>query len=184
MTRYETHPATATRETSNRHLSQKEILTGASFYIFNLILVVLFPTILSCLYHLDTSDYNFKNLILIILMVSFLVALIFPWVFWFLKRTQSTFVTEVGKAYLNFYLTYLIWNIVFMIVGISIIVLGAEIYDQDFVPFIILVGIFTPFILFIDASIFFSFSIAGLIMTLLGKVPKFPLLFKFFKYKE
>ena len=62
MTRYKTHPATATRETSNRHLSQKEILTGASFYIFNLILVVLFPTILSCLYHLDTSVYNFNGI--------------------------------------------------------------------------------------------------------------------------
>ncbi|KRG08134.1 DUF4870 domain-containing protein [Staphylococcus sp. NAM3COL9] len=58
----------------------------------------------------------------LIYILSFFTLLIAPLIIWLIKREDSPFVDKVGKNYLNFLLSYMIWSIVasiamFIIIG-------------------------------------------------------------------
>ena len=91
----------------------------------------------------------------------------------------------MGKAAFNFGFSFLFWLTIMILSIFAVMVILNRNYHADANLLSILIGIlFLFFVLPFCLLIIFGMTIAGIIMTLQGIVPKFPLLFKFFKYKN
>ncbi|MBX8993959.1 MULTISPECIES: DUF4870 domain-containing protein [Staphylococcus] len=129
----------------------------------------------------NLGDWVIIAIFIIWIALPYIIAI----VIWFVIRKRSTFINEVGKAAFNFGFSFLFWLTIMILSIFAVMVILNRNYHADANLLSILIGIlFLFFVLPFCLLIIFGMTIAGIIMTLQGIVPKFPLLFKFFKYKN
>lgn len=57
-----------------------------------------------------TSDE--KTMAMLIYLTSFFTAIVGPLIIWIMKKDQSLFVDQIGKDYLNFFISYFIYSFI------------------------------------------------------------------------
>ena len=63
-------------------------------------------------YQSNSPTSDDKTMAMLIYLTSFFTAIVGPLIIWIMKKDQSPFVNQIGKDYLNFFITYFIYSFI------------------------------------------------------------------------
>lgn len=156
----------------------KERFMGVGIYLSIIIYVYITMKIYNKLTYVDTSLDMYKDFFTSII-VSFFVAFVISLVQWFFIRKHSTFVNQIGKAYFNFCISMVLWNLIIILaLGLAFLAVGKVIDTQELEPSILFIIFSAPVLVLLLVFIFLIFSLIGAVMAGFGKVFHVPMSFK------
>ncbi|CAM3155950.1 DUF4870 domain-containing protein [Staphylococcus argensis] len=131
--------------------------------------------------YVDTPAFVYIDFFLSIV-ISFIVAFVISLVSWLFIRKQSTFVNQIGKAYFNFCISMILWNVIIILaLGLAFLAIGKIIDTQELEPSILFIIFSAPVFVLLLVFLFLIFSIIGAVMAGFGKVFHVPMSFKILK---
>ena len=156
----------------------KERFMGVGIYLSIIIYGYITMKIYNKLTYVDTSLDMYKDFFTSII-VSFFVAFVISLVQWFFIRKHSTFVNQIGKAYFNFCISMVLWNLIIILaLGLAFLAVGKVIDTQELEPSILFIIFSAPVLVLLLVFIFLIFSLIGAVMAGFGKVFHVPMSFK------
>lgn len=156
----------------------KELFMGVGIYLSIIIYGYITMKIYNKLTYVDTSLDMYKDFFTSII-VSFFVAFVISLVQWFFIRKHSTFVNQIGKAYFNFCISMVLWNLIIILaLGLAFLAVGKVIDTQELEPSILFIIFSAPVLVLLLVFIFLIFSLIGAVMAGFGKVFHVPMSFK------
>ena len=156
----------------------KERFMGVGIYLSIIIDGYITMKIYNKLTYVDTSLDMYKDFFTSII-VSFFVAFVISLVQWFFIRKHSTFVNQIGKAYFNFCISMVLWNLIIILaLGLAFLAVGKVIDTQELEPSILFIIFSAPVLVLLLVFIFLIFSLIGAVMAGFGKVFHVPMSFK------
>lgn len=130
--------------------------------------------------HLARNNPDDRILAMLIYLLSFFTTLIAPLVIWLIKRNESRIVDKAGKNYFNFFISYLIWSIIFTI----IFLIGYFMLLANQTALLIIGGILmglSALVLFVLSILSFIFTIIACVKYMSNEAYLIPLSIRFFK---
>lgn len=156
----------------------KERLIGVGLYLSILVFGYIVMKLYNKMTYVDTSLDMYKDFFISII-VSFFVAFGISLVSWLFIRKHSTFVNQIGKAYFNFCISMILWNVIIILaLGLAFLAVGKVIDTQELEPSILFIIFSAPVFMLIFVFLFLIFSLIGAVMAGFGKVFQVPMSFK------
>lgn len=159
----------------------KERLMGVGLYLSILVFGYIVMKIYNKLTYVDTPAFMYIDFFLSI-GIGFFVAFVISLVSWLFIRKHSTFVNQIGKAYFNFCISMVLWNVIIILaLGLAFLAVGKVIDTQELEPSILFIIFSAPVFMLFFVFLFLIFSLIGAVMAGFGKVFRVPMSFKILK---
>lgn len=159
----------------------KERLMGVGLYLSILVFGYIVMKIYNKLTYVDTPAFMYIDFFLSI-GIGFFVAFVISLVSWLFIRKHSTFVNQIGKAYFNFCISMVLWNVIIILaLGLTFLAVGKVIDTQELETSILFIIFSAPVFMLFFVFLFLIFSLIGAVIAGFGKVFQVPMSFKILK---